>query len=106
MAEIPDEAVRAAMACRADLLADRPDPMVLSDETLTRKMLEAAAPLLAEEAPKVRERARYWSEAVTPLRDLAEEIGLLLTSEPSGRDSQALREMLEEARDTITRCVG
>jgi hypothetical protein len=36
------------MACRADLLSDRPDPMVLSDETLTRKMLEAAAPLLAE----------------------------------------------------------
>jgi hypothetical protein len=48
-AEIPPEAVRAAMARRADLLADRPDPMVLSDETLTGKMLEAAAPLLAGE---------------------------------------------------------
>jgi hypothetical protein len=47
--EIPPEAVRAAMERRADLLSDRPDPTVLSDETLTRKMLEAAAPLLAEE---------------------------------------------------------
>jgi hypothetical protein len=45
--DIPAEAVRAAMARRADLLADRPDPTVLSDETLTRLMLEAAAPLLA-----------------------------------------------------------
>ena len=44
----PEEAVRAAMAKRADLLADRPDPIVLSDETLTRRMLEAAAPVLAE----------------------------------------------------------
>ena len=50
---IPDEAVQAAMARRADLPADRPDPAVLSDETLTRKMLEAAMPFLAAE-----ERAR------------------------------------------------
>ena len=48
MPEIPAEAVKAAMARRADLLSDRPDPMVLSDETLTRLMLEAAAPILAE----------------------------------------------------------
>ena len=48
MPAIPAEAVQAAMAVRAGLLADRPDPMVLSDETLTRKMLEAAAPILAE----------------------------------------------------------
>lgn len=48
MPEIPDEAVMAAMVRRADLLADRPDPTVLSDETLTRLMLEAAAPVLAE----------------------------------------------------------
>ncbi len=36
------------MARRADLLSDRPDPMALSEETLVRLMLEAAAPLLAE----------------------------------------------------------
>jgi hypothetical protein len=29
-------------------LADRPDPTALSEETLTRLMLEAAAPILAE----------------------------------------------------------
>lgn len=46
--KVPDEAVRAALARRADLLSDRPDPMVLSEETLTRLMLEAAAPILAE----------------------------------------------------------
>lgn len=45
---IPDEAVKAALAKRAYLLADRPDPMVLSNETLTRKMLEAAAPAIAK----------------------------------------------------------
>jgi hypothetical protein len=48
MPSIPPEAVRLALAARADLLADRPDPMVLSEETLTRLMLEAAAPALAE----------------------------------------------------------
>jgi hypothetical protein len=46
--QVPDEAVQAALARRADLLSDRPDPMVLSEETLTRRMLEAAAPILAE----------------------------------------------------------
>lgn len=49
MTEIPDEAVRLALAARRHALIDRPDPMVLSDETLTRVMLEAAAPVLAEE---------------------------------------------------------
>ena len=49
MAEpMPAEAVRAAMVRRADLLADRPDTTALSDETLTRLMLEAAAPILAD----------------------------------------------------------
>lgn len=48
MADVPDEAVQAALARRADLLSDRPDPMVLSEERLTRLMLEAAAPILAE----------------------------------------------------------
>lgn len=47
MTEIPDAAVRAAMAEHARLLIDRPDPMVLSDETLFRKVLEAALPHLA-----------------------------------------------------------
>ena len=40
---IPPEATAAAMASRAHDLADDPDPMVLSDETLTRRELEAAA---------------------------------------------------------------
>ena len=44
---IPAAAVAAAMASRAHDLADDPDPMVLSDETLTRRMLEAAAPHIA-----------------------------------------------------------
>lgn len=48
MPDIPGEAVRLALAARAHALVDRPDPMVLSDETLTRIMLEAAAPALAE----------------------------------------------------------
>jgi hypothetical protein len=48
MPDVPAEAVRAAMARRADLLSDRPDPTALSDETLTRLMLEAAAPILAQ----------------------------------------------------------
>lgn len=50
MPDVPAEAVRLALAARAHALADRPDPMVLSDETLTRIMLEAAAPAFAEEA--------------------------------------------------------
>lgn len=52
------------------------------------------------------EKARYWSEAVVPLRDVAENIDLLLADEGNGHDPQILREMLEEARDTITQCVG
>lgn len=47
MPDVPAAAVAAALAKRADLLADRPDPMVLSEETLTRLMLEAAAPEMA-----------------------------------------------------------
>ena len=46
MPEIPDEAVRLAMAARDHALLDRPDPMVLSDEALTRQMLAAALPAL------------------------------------------------------------
>jgi hypothetical protein len=46
--EIPDEAVRAALIRYAELLCDRPEPTVLSDERLIRLTLEAAAPVLAE----------------------------------------------------------
>jgi hypothetical protein len=52
VAEVPAEAVRLAMTARSHALIDRPDPMVLSDETLTRMMLEAAAPILAEAVAK------------------------------------------------------
>jgi hypothetical protein len=41
---VPEEAVRLALAARADALIDGPDPMVLSDEALIRLMLEAAQP--------------------------------------------------------------
>lgn len=46
MTEIPDAAVRAAIAEHARLLIDRPDPTVLSDEALFRRVLEAALPHL------------------------------------------------------------
>lgn len=46
MTEIPGEAVRAARAAYANALYDRPDPTVLSDETLMRIVLEAAAPAM------------------------------------------------------------
>ena len=49
MTSVPDEAVQAALARRADLLSDRPDPTALSEETLTRLMLEAAAPILTRD---------------------------------------------------------
>lgn len=58
---IPDAAVRAAIAEHARLLSDRPDPMVLSDETLFRRVLEAALPHLH---PEPRERAVYAGGAV------------------------------------------
>lgn len=77
----------------------------IEPDRLARVAVEAAAPILAEESPKVRERARYWSEAVTPLRDIAEEIDETLEGFPAN-DPVILREMLAKARDTITRCVG
>lgn len=43
MPEIPEAAIAAALAARAHALSDRPDPMVLSDETLMRLTLEGAA---------------------------------------------------------------
>jgi hypothetical protein len=58
---IPDAAVRAAIAEHARLLADRPDPMVLSDMTLFRLVLEAALPHLH---PAPRGRVVYAGPAV------------------------------------------
>lgn len=50
MPKVPAAAVDAALAARAHALADRPEPTVLSDRRLTEMMLEAAAPVFAEEA--------------------------------------------------------
>jgi hypothetical protein len=47
---VPAEATDAALAARSSLLADRPEPTVLSERRLTEIMLEAAAPAFAEEA--------------------------------------------------------
>lgn len=51
MTEVTEAAVKAAIAEHARLLADRPDPMVLSDATLFRRVLEAALPHLSPPAP-------------------------------------------------------
>ena len=51
MNEVPEAAVATALAVRADLLSDRPSPMVLPDEALVRRMLEAALPHLSPPAP-------------------------------------------------------
>lgn len=48
MAEIPEDAVTAALAVWSRVRIDMPDPMVLSDRQLVRNMLEAAAPAMAE----------------------------------------------------------
>jgi hypothetical protein len=65
MPELPEAAVDAALARRSDLLADRPDPMVLSERRLVTLMLEAAAPILAEAAA---------GDLVTALRSIASRI--------------------------------
>ena len=103
--DIPESAITAAAAAiERELMSGTGYSMAAdSDEALARVALEAAAPLLSDESPKVRERARYWSEAVSPLRDLAEEIDETLEGID---DPVILREMLARARDTITRCVG
>lgn len=46
MTEVTDAAIAAALAKRAELLADRPTPTHLSDESLVRQMLQAALPRL------------------------------------------------------------
>jgi hypothetical protein len=51
MTEVTDAAVRAAIAEHARLLVDRPEPTVLSDESLFRRVLEAALPHLTPAAP-------------------------------------------------------
>ena len=48
MPSVPAEATDAALAARSSLLADRPEPTVLSERRLTEMMLEAAAPILAD----------------------------------------------------------
>jgi hypothetical protein len=52
MPKVPGAATDAALAARCNLLADRPEPTVLSERRLTEMMLEAAAPILAEHAAK------------------------------------------------------
>jgi hypothetical protein len=48
MPKVPAGATDAALAVRNDLLADLPEPTVLSERRLTEMMLEAAAPILAD----------------------------------------------------------
>jgi hypothetical protein len=80
MTEIPDAAVRAAIAEHARLLYDRPDPMVLSDEALFRRVLEAALPHL----PAVRRdlHALPWRQGRHEPRHMYAQIG----AEPSDDD--------------------
>jgi hypothetical protein len=63
--DIPAEAVRLAVAARANALHDRPDPMVLSDETLTRMMLEAASPAMAGAAAGMEGAHAFTRESLT-----------------------------------------
>lgn len=57
MTEVPEAALSAALSEHGRLLSDRPDPMVLPDEVLLRRVLEAAMPHL--------EREEVAAEAVT-----------------------------------------
>jgi len=79
---VPPEAIRLAMAARADALMDRPDPTALSDETLTRLMLEAAAPLIAAAG---RERIAALLHAI----DDWDEIRALTAALAAGKDGRA-----------------
>lgn len=80
LAEIPDAAVRAAIAEHARLLYDRPEPTVLSDEALFRRVLEAALPHL----PTVRQdlHAHPWRQGRHEPRHLYAQTG----PEPSDED--------------------
>lgn len=64
---VPPEAVRLALASRSRDLMDRPDQMVLSDERLTERMLEAAWPAIA--AGVTAEDAPDWERRLAALRD-------------------------------------
>jgi hypothetical protein len=68
MTEITDAAVRAALAEHARLLIDRPEPTVLPDETLFRRVLEAALPHMAPEAPDL--TAATWRQGRRKGRNL------------------------------------
>jgi hypothetical protein len=50
------------------------------------------------------EKGRYWSKAVIPLRDVAEEIDGV-AGDPTA-DIDELRAMLVKVRNVITQCVG
>lgn len=100
---IPPEAVRLAMAARADALRDRPDLMVLSDERLTGLMLAAAAPLIAAAE---RERLRQLAARVDAVYPDLDAPGLTLSfarligdpaAPAAGCDIEASADALEEA---------
>jgi hypothetical protein len=84
-ATIPDEAVRLALAARAGALIDRPDPMVLSDETLTRLMLEAAWPALVPAMRAGRLADAGCPSVAHPDRELAAALFGLLADRASPR---------------------
>lgn len=62
MTEVTDAAIAAALAKRAELLADRPTPTRLSDESLVRQMIEASLPHLL--AMEVRRQAHRYMQAI------------------------------------------
>ena len=116
MPDVPAAAIAAALAKRAALLADRPDPMVLSDESLVRQMLEAALPYLLPPAPDL--TAVPWRQGRRKGRNLYAvtgddweahpEIGCLDTAELAAEACAAHNERLgrprpmREARHTAT----
>lgn len=67
MPDVPGEAVRLALIAYARALYDRPDPMVLSDESLMRIVLEAAAPAMAEHVAAKITAHKYAHEPKGPL---------------------------------------
>ena len=91
---IPPEAIAVAMASRAHDLADDPDPMVLSDETLTRRMLEAAAPHIA--AAERRARMAEQDAMHADLAELLRALGMF-----DGARPQSPHEVMQEAIATV-----
>jgi hypothetical protein len=80
LAEIPAAAVRAAIAEHHRLLAGRPEPTALSDETLFRRVLEAALPHLGVVRQGLHEHP--WRQGRHEPRHLYAQIG----AEPSDDD--------------------